>query len=132
MKYVNLTSWSYTSNYFYDETALANAIANIGPISVAVYVTNAFQSYSSGIFSDSNCNVIGTSGSITYPDLNHAVSKHLFLLFIFKKICKLLKVLAVGYGVDATTGKKYWLLKNQWGITLIRYFVKGKNYFFYL
>jgi acetaldehyde dehydrogenase (acetylating) len=76
MKYVNLTSWSWTSNSYYDENALANAIANIGPIAVGIYVSNAFNLYSSGIFSDSNCNMIGTSGSTTFPYINHAVRKH--------------------------------------------------------
>lgn len=73
MKFVNLTRWTYTSNNYYDENALATAIANVGPIAVSVYVTSAFQSYSSGIFSDKNCNVVKTAGSYSYPDINHAV-----------------------------------------------------------
>ena len=34
---------------------LTNAIANVGPISVALYVTSNFQNYKSGVFIDTTC-----------------------------------------------------------------------------
>jgi hypothetical protein len=37
------------------EASLQSAIANIGPISVALVVTPNFQSYRSGIFVDNTC-----------------------------------------------------------------------------
>ena len=80
MKFINITSWNYTSPSFYDEPALANAIANIGPIAVSVYATSKFQSYSSGVFTDTTCNVIKTVGFFPFPDINHAVRNDQILL----------------------------------------------------
>lgn len=54
-----------------DESALQEAVVNVGPISVAIMATSAFQFYKSGVFYDASC---GSS-------LNHAV-------------------LAVGYGTS--------------------------------
>lgn len=64
---------------------LTNAIANQGPISVAVYVSSLFQYYSGGLFVDTSC----PTGQI-----NHAVT-------------------LVGYG-NGSSGD-YYILRNSWG-----------------
>lgn len=116
MAYVNVTSWSFTSPFgkWYNESALTEAIANVGPIAVSLYITSNFQSYSSGVFSDTTCNVNATQNGITFPDINHAVN-YIKILDTSCFIFLTLKVVAVGYDVDATSGKPYYLLKNQWG-----------------
>ncbi|KAH8285148.1 hypothetical protein KR054_005709 [Drosophila jambulina] len=68
-----------------DEGKLAEAVATIGPISVAIHVGASFQSYHSGIYIEPNCNP---------NQRNHAV-------------------LVVGYGTEG--GRDYWLVKNSWG-----------------
>jgi cathepsin L len=57
------------------------------PIGVAIEIGNGMQFYKSGVYS-------GPCGT----KLEHAVT-------------------AVGYGVDASTGHKYWIVKNSWGQT---------------
>uniref|UniRef100_A0ACD5TRV6 Uncharacterized protein n=1 Tax=Avena sativa TaxID=4498 RepID=A0ACD5TRV6_AVESA len=54
------------------------------PIGVAIEIGNTFRFYKSGIYS-------GPCGT----KLDHAVT-------------------AVGYGVDPSTGAKYWIVKNSW------------------
>ncbi|CAD7088589.1 unnamed protein product [Hermetia illucens] len=70
------------------EDALKKAVATIGPISVAIEVTDNFVDYKEGVFYDKSC-----SGEECL--MNHAV-------------------LVVGYGKDNATGKDYWLVKNSW------------------
>jgi len=69
------------------ESDLEAAIATIGPISVAIDASRmSFQLYKQGVYDEARC-----SSSM----LDHGV-------------------LAVGYGTDAKTGKKYYIVKNSW------------------
>ncbi|XP_047990561.1 procathepsin L-like [Leguminivora glycinivorella] len=68
-----------------DEEKLKEAVANIGPIAVAIDAGHAFQHYSDGVYYEKDC---------SSSKLNHGV-------------------LIVGYGTDATGGD-YWLVKNSW------------------
>nr|XP_024219379.1 cathepsin L isoform X3 [Halyomorpha halys] len=71
-----------------DESALQNAVATAGPVSVAIDGSlQSFQFYGGGIYYDSSCNS-------TNPD--HGA-------------------LAVGYG--SVNGEDFWLVKNSWGTT---------------
>ena len=68
-----------------DQLALRQAVATVGPVSIAIEAdTRVFQSYSSGVITSTSC---GTT-------LDHGV-------------------LIVGYGFE--NGIKYWLVKNSWG-----------------
>ena len=77
-KVINITSGNYTQ--------LMNAIANVGPISVAIDAESDFQFYKSGVFESTDCDP---------QALDHAIT-------------------VVGYGVSHG-GKKYYLIKNSWG-----------------
>lgn len=66
-------------------TALMNAVATVGPIAISVDAS-AWSAYRGGVFN--GCNQ-------AQPDIDHAV-------------------VLVGYGVDAASGSKYWLVRNSW------------------
>ncbi|XP_047640688.1 cathepsin S [Phacochoerus africanus] len=76
----------YTELPFADEYALKEAVANKGPVSVAIDAKHSsFFFYRSGVYYDPSCT----------QNVNHGV-------------------LVVGYG--NLNGKDYWLVKNSWGL----------------
>ncbi|XP_062960092.1 cathepsin S isoform X1 [Cynocephalus volans] len=80
------TCSKYTELPFGSEDALKEAVANKGPVSVAIDASHSsFFLYKSGVYYEPSCN----------QTVNHGV-------------------LVVGYG--NLNGKDYWLVKNSWGL----------------
>ncbi|KAK5857545.1 hypothetical protein PBY51_010784 [Eleginops maclovinus] len=72
-----------------DEAALEEAVATVGPVSVAIDASHpTFQLYHSGLYDEPAC-----SSTL----LNHAV-------------------LVVGYDSRSLIYNRYWLVKNSWGL----------------
>lgn len=69
------------------EEDLADAVANKGPVSIAIDASHmSFQFYSSGVYDEKSCSP---------SNLDHGVT-------------------AVGYGTDSKSSKNYWIVKNSW------------------
>ena len=61
-------------------------LSKYGPIACGIEVTDAFEKYTSGIYSEFK----------TWPSINHEIS-------------------VVGYGTDEVSGEEYWIGRNSWG-----------------
>jgi len=61
-------------------------LAKYGPIACGIEVTDAFEKYTSGIYSEYK----------EWPSINHEIS-------------------VVGYGTDEKSGEEYWVGRNSWG-----------------
>lgn len=86
--FIGATAERYVRVRSGSEAALQWAVANVGPVSVAIDASGlAFQQYRSGIYYNPQCST---------TRLNHAV-------------------LVVGYGTE--NGTDYWLVKNSYGTT---------------
>jgi len=83
---VGATDTGFTDIKSKDEAALQQAVATVGPISVAIDASHSsFQLYKRGVYNEPAC---------SQTQLDHGV-------------------LAVGYGAEGS--KDYWLVKNSWG-----------------
>jgi len=92
-KYVGVTCTGYTDVPSGKEDLLKEAVATVGPVSIAIDVTeDKFMLYKEGILVDDTC-------SNAEDQLNHGV-------------------LVVGYGTNTTNSGEnmdYWIVKNSWG-----------------
>lgn len=75
-----------------DESALKDAVATVGPISIGVDASMGWQLYSGGIYKPAAWNPFKCSSAANKMDHGVAV---------------------VGYGSDS--GEDYWIVRNSWG-----------------
>lgn len=72
------------------EEKLKEAVATVGPVSVAIDASHeSFQFYSKGVYDEEEC---------SSEELDHGV-------------------LVVGFGTTPDTNEEYWIVKNSWGTT---------------
>jgi len=78
----------YASNYYSLSGAskMKADLMKYGPISCGIEVTDNFEKYTGGIYSEFKL----------FPMINHEIS-------------------VVGWGTDAKTGEEYWIGRNSWG-----------------
>jgi len=82
-----------------DEDDLVNAIANVGPVSVAFDVASDFRLYSHGVYDSFDAETNSTACSSDLMSLNHAV-------------------VAVGFGeTDGDVSLPYYIVRNSWSNT---------------
>ncbi|CAL1544786.1 unnamed protein product [Lymnaea stagnalis] len=91
------TNYKYVGGYYgaCNEFLMMEAIYNRGPIAVSFEVYNDFMSYSSGVYHHTG--VKGLDDRFNPFEITNHV------------------VVVVGWGVDARSGEKYWIVKNSWG-----------------
>jgi hypothetical protein len=110
------TIW-YTTNYNYvggaygkcSEVAMMKEIQTNGPVIVGFNAPQDLFWYTQGIFHEEKLD----DGEVSFLELgtqSRATTRwHAF----FEKTNH--AVLAIGWGVDSASGKKYWLVQNTWG-----------------
>merc|ERR1740123_1514777 len=83
----------YAKNYYSLSGAakMKADLAKYGPIACGIEVTDAFEKYTGGIYSEFKL----------FPQINHEIS-------------------VVGYGVDAKSGEEYWIGRNSWEPTGVK------------
>jgi cathepsin C len=92
------TKYGYVGGYYgaTNEAVMLQALYEGGPLAVGFFVYPDFSSYKSGIYHHVPTITGGLNRFNPFEITNHAV-------------------LLVGWGVDANTGEKYWIVKNSWG-----------------
>jgi len=90
------TAYEYVGGYYggCNEYLMMLALYKNGPLAVSFEVYEDFMQYSGGIYRHTGLLDKFNPFELT----NHAV-------------------LLVGYGVDKSSGVKYWIVKNSWGTT---------------
>ena len=90
-----------------NENALTLALGTIGPVTAYIVASSdAFQFYTSGVYTDSSCQGSSCTGDMT----DHAVN-------------------LVGYGTDASRNQ-YYILRNSWSTGWGNNFKKNNNFSF--
>ncbi|XP_068242940.1 dipeptidyl peptidase 1-like [Palaemon carinicauda] len=89
-----VSQYEFVGGYFgaTNEANMMQELVANGPIGVAILMSSDLLYYGGGIYY--NTGLVTNFDPFEFAD--HAI-------------------LCVGYGVDETTGEKYWILKNSWG-----------------